>query len=63
MLPKSTIERAMKKAGAERVSKNAVEKMAAKVEKFIEEQTKKAIKIAEHAGRKTIKKEDIDLLE
>ena len=40
---------------------DAAEALVVKAEKYIASLTKEANKLAEHAGRKTIKKEDVDL--
>ena len=58
-LPKITMEKLLKKAGAKRVSENA----KAELEKILKRKTdavsKKAILFADHAGRKTVKREDV----
>ncbi|MDR3101625.1 MAG: histone family protein [Methanocalculaceae archaeon] len=60
-LPKAAVVRLAKKAGAERVGEDAADALVAKAEIYIEEIAKKAYEYAQHAGRKTIKAEDIDL--
>lgn len=60
-LPKAAVVRLAKKAGAERVGEDAADALVAKAESYIEEIAKKAYEYAQHAGRKTIKAEDIDL--
>ena len=60
-LPKAAVVRLAKKAGAERVGEDAADALVAKAEAYIEEISKKAYEYAQHAGRKTIKAEDIDL--
>jgi len=60
-LPIAAVVRIAKKNGAERVGSDAAEALVAKAEKYIAQLTKEANKLAEHAGRKTIKKEDVDL--
>ncbi|MFB6204726.1 MAG: histone family protein [Candidatus Nanohaloarchaea archaeon] len=60
-LPDAPIERIIRKAGAERVSKDAVEELRDAVEELGEEIARDAIEMAEHADRNTVKKEDIDL--
>jgi len=57
----AAVVRIAKKNGAERVGSDAAEALVAKAEKYIAQLTKEANKLAEHAGRKTIKKEDVDL--
>jgi histone H3/H4 len=60
-LPIAAVVRIAKKNGAERVGSDAAEALVVKAEKYIATLTKEANKLAEHAGRKTIKKEDVDL--
>ncbi|HEC57668.1 MAG TPA: histone family protein [Candidatus Syntrophoarchaeum butanivorans] len=61
ILPIAPVDRLVREAGAERVSEGAREALA----KILEEEgmkiAKEAIKLAEHAGRKTVKVEDIEL--
>lgn len=58
-LPLAPIKRVIKNAGAERVSDGAVEAMRDVLEEQAEELAKEAKQYAEHAGRKTVKKEDV----
>jgi histone H3/H4 len=60
-LPIAAVVRIAKKNGAERVGSDAAEALVIKAEKYIASLTKEANKLAEHAGRKTIKKEDVEL--
>ena len=60
-LPIAAVVRIAKKNGAERVGSDAAEALVVKAEKYIAQLTKESNKLAEHAGRKTIKKEDVDL--
>ena len=60
-LPIAAVVRIAKKNGAERVGSDAAEALVVRAEKYIASLTKEANKLAEHAGRKTIKKEDVDL--
>ncbi|MDE1850083.1 MAG: NFYB/HAP3 family transcription factor subunit [Candidatus Micrarchaeota archaeon] len=56
------IEQFIKEAGAERVTEDAVEDLEKELEKLCDLVTKKAIRYAEHAGRKKlIREEDIML--
>ena len=55
------VDRILREAGAERVSADAVEKMNEILTDHGREVAKFAIEIAGHAGRKTVKGEDIKL--
>lgn len=59
ILPKLPFERIMKKAGAKRVSEEAMDEMAKALEEKLTEITKEAVLLAKHAGRKTILEEDV----
>ena len=60
-LPIAAVIRIAKKSGAERVGSDAAAAILAKTEDYIANLTKEAIKLAMHAGRKTLKEEDIEL--
>lgn len=60
-LPRAPLERIMRKAGAERVSGDAVEALRDDVEELADEMAIEAVKAAHHAGRKTVKESDIKL--
>jgi DNA-binding protein len=60
-LPIAAVVRIAKKNGAERVGSDAAEVLVAKTEEYIAQLTKEANKLAMHAGRKTIKEEDVDM--
>jgi DNA-binding protein len=51
----------LKNAGAERVSEPAAMAMAEVMKEIAFELAKDSVKFANHAGRKTIKREDIEL--
>lgn len=60
-LPIAAVIRIAKKSGAERVGSDAAVALVAQTEDYIACLVKEANKLAIHAGRKTIKEEDIDL--
>nr|WP_319537739.1 histone family protein [uncultured Methanospirillum sp.] len=60
-LPIAAVIRIAKANGAERVGADAAELLAKKAEEFIGQLTRDAEKLASHAGRKTIKEEDIEM--
>jgi histone H3/H4 len=60
-LPIAAVIRIAKKNGAERVGVDAAAVLLAKTEEYIVQLTKEADRLARHAGRKTIKEEDIEL--
>ena len=60
-LPIAAVVRIAKKNGAERVGSDAADVLVAKTEEYIAQLTKEANKLAMHAGRKTIKEEDVDM--
>lgn len=59
ILPVAAMERLLKKTGAVRVSLEAKEKLREILEEIGEEISEKAIRLAKHSKRKTIKQEDI----
>jgi histone H3/H4 len=60
-LPTATIKRLIKKGGAERVGDDAAEALAVILEEIALQMSAKAVKLASHAGRKTVNADDIRL--
>jgi len=60
-LPSAAVIRIAKANGAERVGSDATKVLIEKTEEYIGQLTKEATKLAAHAGRKTLKEEDIDM--
>ena len=60
-LPLIPFERILKKAGARRVSHNALEEFSKIMEDRLYRISKEAAALAKHAGRKTIIDEDVRL--
>jgi histone H3/H4 len=61
IIPPAAMVELIKKAGAERVSENAAKALAEYLMEIGFEIASESIKLAKHAGRKTVKKEDIEL--
>lgn len=61
LLPLAAMEKLLKQGGAERVSDKAKVALKNVIEEIAQEIAAKSIKLAVHAGRKTIKAEDIKL--
>lgn len=60
-LPIAAVVRIAKKNGAERVGSDAAAALVTKAEEYIGNLTKEANRLAQHAGRKTIKEEDVKM--
>lgn len=60
-LPLASVEKLIRKAGAYRVSKGAAKELASYLEDVAVEIAREAIILSEHAGRKTVKAEDLKL--
>ena len=61
ILPITAVVRIAKANRAERVGSDAAEILVMKVEAYIGKLAKEAEKLASHAGRKTIKAEDVEM--
>ena len=60
-LPLAAMEKLLKQGGADRVSDKAKVALKNAIEEIANEIASKSIKLAVHAGRKTVKAEDIKL--
>ncbi|MBA7531723.1 hypothetical protein ES705_23944 [subsurface metagenome] len=58
-LPIAPITKIIRNAGAERVSEDASMALMKEIEKYGEKVARKAVSLAKHAKRKTVKAEDI----
>ena len=57
----AAVYRVLKKSGANRVGDESVEELRESIEQIAESIAKQSVELAQHAGRKTIKTEDIKL--
>lgn len=60
-LPNAPVERIIRKAGASRVSEEAVEELKRALEETGEDIAREAAKFADHAERSTVTDEDVDM--
>lgn len=60
-LPIAAVARVAKNNGAERVGADASQALVELTEEYLGKLVKEAVKLAAHAGRKTIKEEDIEM--
>ena len=60
-IPKAPVTRIVKSAGAERISKEAEEKIVEAVEAYTNKLAEAVIDLAKHADRKTVQPEDVEL--
>jgi len=61
LLPLAAMEKILKQAGAERVSDKSKAALKAVIEEIAERIAVQAVKLAIHAGRKTVKAGDVKL--
>ena len=61
LVPLAAMEKILKQAGAERVSDKAKAALKSVVEDIAEDIASNAVKLAIHAGRKTVKASDVKL--
>lgn len=60
-IPLAAMERIITKAGADRVAEDAKAELKSICEELVAEYGNRAARFAEHAGRKTVKDEDVQL--
>lgn len=60
-IPIAPVKRIIKNSGAARISEDAAVVLADAMEEYAETVAEQAVKLAKHAGRKTITADDIEL--
>lgn len=60
-LPLAPCGRIIKEAGANRVSQGAIEELRDELEIYASERAQEAKEVAEHAGRQTVQREDLEV--
>jgi len=60
-LPNAPVERIARNAGAERVSKEAVEELNREAVAYLKELAKRMDALADHANRSTVKEDDLEM--
>lgn len=61
IIAKASVDKLIRKAGADRVSEDAAVELAKILEQEGVALAREAVALAEHAGRKTVKKDDVVL--
>ncbi|MBR9681004.1 MAG: histone [Candidatus Altiarchaeota archaeon] len=61
VVPFAAVERLARKAGAERISVDAIKTLSEILKTYAEDVSIKAVKYARYAKRSTIKREDVEL--
>ncbi len=61
IIPRATVARILVSSGAKRVSAKSAEVFADIIQEIAEEISQKAVRLAKHSGRKTVKEKDIKL--
>lgn len=61
VLSRQAAKKILKESGAARVGDDAADELAEAINKFAYGLAKKAVKLASHAKRATVKKEDVEL--
>lgn len=58
-LPRAPLKRLFQQVGADRVSASALEALAEHLEDYARDLAERSWQLARHAGRKTVKREDV----